>query len=83
MHPLLARGERLALYLALGYSAPYLGSASPLAVQALTLAVLIGAGSLVYFAVAFGIGGADLGMIRRNIKRGSAQADQPDTLSSE
>ena len=72
------------LYLALGYSSTYLDSASPLAVQAPALAVLVAVGALVYFAVAFGIGGADLGMIRRNIKRGStAGDDQPDSLSSE
>jgi putative peptidoglycan lipid II flippase len=72
------------LYLALGYCSGYLASASPLGVQALTLAVLVATGSLVYFAVAFGIGGADLGMIRRNVKRGSATRDDaPDSLPPE
>ena len=33
-------------------------------------ATVIGA-MIVYFATAFGLGGADLGMIRRNVRRGS------------
>ena len=53
-----------------GYLAAYLGSATPLYVQILALGALVALAMVVYFAVAFLIGGADLGMIRRNMKRG-------------
>jgi putative peptidoglycan lipid II flippase len=78
--PLLTRIPRLvlaaavmagAVYFAAGWLAPYLAPASPLPVQAVALAVLIGGAAMVYFAVAFGIGGADIGMIRRSIRRGA------------
>ena len=81
--PLLTRIPRLvlaaavmagALHVAAGRLEPYLASSAPLHTQALTLAVLVSAGSVIYFGVAFGIGGADLGMVRRNIRRGAASS---------
>ncbi|MEP9372305.1 murein biosynthesis integral membrane protein MurJ [Mesorhizobium sp. KR1-2] len=81
--PLLTRIPRLVLaaavmagvlHMAVARLEPYLASSAPLHTQALTLAVLVSAGSVIYFAVAFGIGGASLGMIRRNIKRGAASS---------
>jgi putative peptidoglycan lipid II flippase len=61
-----------ALYVAVGRLAPYLASSAPLYTQALTLAILVTAATAIYFGVAFAIGGVDLGMIRRNIRRGAA-----------
>lgn len=62
------------LWFAADYFAPQLASGSPLHVKASVLTALTGLGAIVYFAVAFGIGGASLGMIRRNIRRGGAAA---------
>lgn len=79
--PLLTRIPRLviaaavmagALWLGVRYFSAELASASPLYTQAAALAGLTLAGAAIYFAVAFGIGGADLGMIRRNIRRGAS-----------
>ncbi|WP_019172087.1 murein biosynthesis integral membrane protein MurJ [Pseudaminobacter salicylatoxidans] len=64
------------LYIAVGRLQPYLASSAPLYTQALTLAALVVVGAVIYFAVAFGIGGANLGMIRRSIKRGSTPPQQ-------
>ena len=61
-----------ALWFAVRFFSAELASHSPLPVQAAMLAALTAVGAIVYFAVAFGIGGADLGMIRRNVRRGSA-----------
>lgn len=44
---------------------------SPILHQAAALAILIAGGAIIYFALAFGTGGADPGMIRRNLERGS------------
>jgi len=64
-----------AIWAAVMYLAPQLSSASPLYTQALTLAIVVGGAMLIYFAAAFGLGGADIGMIRRSIKRkGGTQA---------
>jgi putative peptidoglycan lipid II flippase len=60
-----------------GWFSPYLAPESPLAVQATALMILIGGAAIVYFAAAFGSGGADIGMIRRSIRRGSASATAP------
>jgi putative peptidoglycan lipid II flippase len=88
--PLLTRIPRLvlaaavmagAVYFAANWLSPYLAPASPLAVQAAALAVLIGGAAIVYFVVAFGTGGADLGMLRRNIRRGAkAPSDEGEKL---
>jgi putative peptidoglycan lipid II flippase len=55
--------------------APWLASGAPLLTKVGTLALLIAIAMAVYFATAFLIGGADLGMIRRNLKRKAASAD--------
>lgn len=57
------------LYGAVRWFEPQLASSSPLHTQAATLALLVGAGATLYFAIAFAIGGADLGMLKRNLKR--------------
>jgi len=53
---------------------PWLASSAPLLTKAAALAGLCAGGALVYFALAFAIGGADAGMVRRNIRRGGAKA---------
>jgi putative peptidoglycan lipid II flippase len=58
-----------ALVYALPYAAPWLSPGSSLVQQVLALALLVGFAMIVYFGVAFLTGGADLGMIRRNIRR--------------
>ncbi|WP_378945973.1 murein biosynthesis integral membrane protein MurJ [Mesorhizobium sp. ANAO-SY3R2] len=57
------------LWFAAAKAEPWLGSAAPFYTQAAALAVLVSGAVVVYFAVAFAIGGADIGMIRRNIRR--------------
>lgn len=52
-----------------GWLASRLASAAPLHEQVLALGLLVVLAMIVYFSVAFLIGGADLGMIRRNLKR--------------
>lgn len=59
-----------ALIYAQGYTSAYLAPGSPLLHKLAALFGLIGVSVVVYFATAFTIGGADLGMIRRNLKRG-------------
>ncbi len=54
--------------------APYLASGSPLAVKATALGLLCLGGMVFYFALAFAIGGADPGMVRRNMRRRGAPA---------
>ncbi len=76
----LRAGKALALAAAVGEvvgEACAVAAGSPLHVQAAVLAGLTAMGAAIYFAVAFGIGGADLGMIRRNIRRGAASSDEP------
>ena len=62
------------------HAAPYLRPQSGLIEQVLAVFALIGIAMVVYFGTAFAIGGASLGMLRRNLKRGSgappAAADQ-------
>lgn len=59
-----------ALWYAQGWLAAELASSARLVTKAGTLALLSGAGAVLYFALAFATGGADIGMIRRNMKRG-------------
>jgi putative peptidoglycan lipid II flippase len=66
-----------ALYFALGHLEPWLAPASPLLVQLAALCVLIAGAMVIYFGVAFAIGGADFGMIRRNIRRSQAAGAAP------
>jgi putative peptidoglycan lipid II flippase len=58
-----------AIWAAVAYLGPQLASASPVYTQAATLAVIVVGAMLVYFAAAFGLGGADIGMIRRSVRR--------------
>ncbi len=57
------------LYGATHWLAPQLASNQPFYIQAATLAGIVLAAMLVYFAAAFGLGGADTGMIRRSFAR--------------
>lgn len=61
-----------ALYGGAMWLAPWLAPSASLLAQTGALALLCGAGAFVYFALAFATGGADLGMVRRNVRRGSA-----------
>jgi putative peptidoglycan lipid II flippase len=58
-----------ALLYALPYAQPWLVPEAALVEQVAALACLLALAMVVYFASAFLIGGADAGMIRRNIKR--------------
>jgi putative peptidoglycan lipid II flippase len=58
-----------ALQLAIGYADPFLRPQSPLLVQVPALGMLILGGMIIYFGLVFAIGGADMGMIRRNLNR--------------
>ncbi|MGZ2473972.1 murein biosynthesis integral membrane protein MurJ [Sinorhizobium medicae] len=67
-----------ALIFAIDWLAFPLSSAASLATRALTLCGLIAGAMVIYFAVAFGIGGASLSMVRRSVKRGaSASSAEP------
>jgi len=67
-----------ALWYAQGWLAAELSSSARLVTKAATLALLSGAGAVLYFALAFATGGADIGMIRRNMRRGGkAQVTEP------
>ncbi|MNT86684.1 hypothetical protein D3C72_2270010 [compost metagenome] len=48
-------------------------------VRATTLCALVAVAMVIYFAIAFGIGGANLGMIRRNLKRKAKAKAEPAT----
>ncbi|MGS1094981.1 murein biosynthesis integral membrane protein MurJ [Aquamicrobium terrae] len=63
-----------ALYGGAIWLAPWLASSAPALSQATALALLCGAGALLYFVLAFATGGADIAMIRRNIRRGQTAA---------
>ncbi len=76
--PLLTRAPRLALSAGImafalskgiEWAAPWLAPATPLHQQATAVFGLILAAMLVYFLLAFGTGGAQPGMILRNLKR--------------
>jgi putative peptidoglycan lipid II flippase len=58
------------IWFGLGWAAPWLQPSSPLIEQVAALAALILGAMVVYFTAAFATGGADLGMIRRNLRRG-------------
>ncbi|MBO0141108.1 murein biosynthesis integral membrane protein MurJ [Agrobacterium sp. Ap1] len=58
-----------ALIYALPYAGSWLAPGAHLLSQVTALGALIALAMVVYFGVAFLIGGADLGMIRRNLKR--------------
>jgi putative peptidoglycan lipid II flippase len=67
-----AAGMAATLYFAIDWFAFELSSAAPLVTRAATLVGLVSAAMVVYFALAFGLGGASLGMIRRSVKRKTA-----------
>ncbi len=76
--PLLTRIPRLVLaaaimavaaHFAASYMQGWLAPDSPLYRQATALGALIAGSMTLYFVVAFGIGGADIGMITRSVKR--------------
>lgn len=52
-----------------GLWSTWLSPATPLLQQIGALGALVGIAMIVYFGIAFAIGGADLGMLRRNLKR--------------
>jgi putative peptidoglycan lipid II flippase len=60
------------------HAAPYISPKSGLLEEIGAVLALIGLAMVVYFGVAFAIGGASIGMLRRNIKRrGAAPAPVP------
>jgi putative peptidoglycan lipid II flippase len=82
--PLLTRIPRLliaagvmaiGIHFAIGYFAHELSSASSFGVRAGTVTAMVVAAMVVYFGLAFGLGGANTGMIRRNIKRGAVKKE--------
>jgi putative peptidoglycan lipid II flippase len=84
--PLLTRIPRLmiaaaimafALSYAIERAAPYLAAQAPVHVQAAGVFGLIVMSMIIYFALAFGSGGASLGMIRRNVKRRTKNPEPP------
>lgn len=79
---LMRRGPRLilaallmggALWASLRWLDPWLTSASPLHIQLGALLALLAIGAVVYLGAALGTGGADLGMLKRSVKRGGAK----------
>jgi putative peptidoglycan lipid II flippase len=60
-----------ALWYAMGWLGDQLSSQASFITQAGTLALLVGGGAVVYALAAFGLGGADKGVIRRSVKRRS------------
>ena len=84
--PLLSRLPRLVLCAALmagalwwgaGWFESWLQPQSRFLEQATALAILVIGAMILYFALAFGSGGADFGMIRRNARRGAAKEPPP------
>ncbi|MBL0372655.1 murein biosynthesis integral membrane protein MurJ [Rhizobium sp. KVB221] len=59
------------------HAAPHISPSSGLLEEIAAVLALIGIAMVVYFGVAFAIGGASLGMIRRNMKRGAAAPSAP------
>ncbi len=66
-----------AVHFATGYASPWLQSSSPLTSQVPALLALIGFAMLVYFAVAFAIGGASFRTLVDGIKRKGASGQEP------
>lgn len=80
--PLLTRIPRLmiaagimaaAIYFATGYFAQELSSSAPLVMRAAMVATIVFGAMAIYFALAFGLGGANTAMIRRSVRRGAAK----------
>jgi putative peptidoglycan lipid II flippase len=68
-----------AIWAAVTWLAAPLAADSPIWTQAAALSVIVIGAMAVYFAAVFGLGGADIGMIRRNVKRGSTAGATTDT----
>lgn len=66
-----------AIWYGMQFLSAQLAPASPFYDQAIAVAILVFGAMLIYFAVAFAIGGADIGMIRRNIRRSGSKEAQP------
>ncbi len=66
-----------ALYFGARELSPYLAAGSPLMVKATALGLLCVGGMLLYFVLAFAVGGADLGMVRRSMRRRGAAPPSP------
>ncbi|MEA3536374.1 murein biosynthesis integral membrane protein MurJ [Rhizobium sp. CC-YZS058] len=66
-----------ALNYASAFLAGWLTPETTLIHQLAALMLLIGLSMVIYFTLAFALGGADLGMIRRNMKRKPAPATEP------
>jgi putative peptidoglycan lipid II flippase len=66
-----------ALWYGVQWAGDLLASSSPIWEQAAALAALCAGGALLYFLAAFGTGGADLGMVRRSVRRGGVRSDEP------
>lgn len=66
-----------ALEYASTYASPYITPQSPLLYQVAAVFALIGIAMVVYFGTAFAIGGASLGMLRRNLKRKAGTPPAP------
>lgn len=64
-----------AIHLALGRMQDYLTPSASLPIQAGALSIIIIGAMVVYFGAAFAIGGASLGMIGRNLRRGRSGGD--------
>ena len=84
--PLLARLPRLVLSAALmagalwwgaGWFEAWLQPQSRFLEQAGALGILVLGAMVLYFGLAFGIGGADFAMIRRNVRRGAPKEPPP------
>ncbi|MBW3097663.1 murein biosynthesis integral membrane protein MurJ [Pseudohoeflea coraliihabitans] len=59
----------LGLYFTLPYAAPYLRPDTPLLAQLAAVLVLLSGSFVLYLAIAFGIGGADLAALKGGLKR--------------
>jgi putative peptidoglycan lipid II flippase len=64
-------------------AAPFLASGAPIMAKAGALAIIIAGAMVLYFAVAFGTGGASLGLIKRNLRRRKAQDPAPPVASDD
>jgi putative peptidoglycan lipid II flippase len=67
----------VALYAGAQFLSHWLQPDSSLLQQVGALSALVGGGGLLYLALAFGTGGADLAMLRRNMRRKGAPAEPP------
>jgi putative peptidoglycan lipid II flippase len=65
------------LWLAWQWLAPWLQPQSPLVEQVAALGALCAGGALLYFALAFASGGADVATLKRSLRRSGSQGDPP------